>query len=121
MNLSDRARQVAAAAPLHQSAAVLRECAAELDHLSHRADHLGTSAQEWYGMWNIANERANKAEADLAALREAVWALPEYEHEGPGDGYGCPARHDRGIRCQCDAGEANAALAAARKLAGLGE
>ena len=114
MTLADRARQVAAAAPRHQSAEVLRECAAELDHLSQRADHLGTSAHEWYGMWNIANERANKAEADLAALREAVGALPEYEHIGV-----CDPIVD--CRCFCRADIANAALAAARKLAGLGE
>ena len=66
MNLADRARQVAAAAPRHQSAEVLRECADEIDRLR----------------------------ADLAALRALVRKIPYL------------------------AGYSNAALAAAKKMAG---
>ena len=83
MTLADKARACADAAPLHQSAAVLRECADEIDRLR----------------------------ADLAALRAVVMGLPEYTH------------HEYCNRppCDCYADADNAALAAARKLAGLGE
>lgn len=82
MTLSDRARQVADAAPLHQSAAVLRECADEIDRLR----------------------------AELAALRAVVRELPEYAHSLP-----CP--HED-YDCTCGTDAANAALAAAKKMAG---
>lgn len=83
MTISARARQAADAAPLHQSAAVLRECADALD----------------------------AKDAELAALREAVGALPEYAHSLP-----CP--HED-YDCICGTEAANAARAAARKLAGI--
>lgn len=88
MTLANRARQVADAAPLHQSAEVLRECADEIDRLR----------------------------ADLAALRAVVRELPEITHAG-----GCTT-HVSSLRrkygCDCGADAANAAIAAAKKMAG---
>ena len=56
--------------------------------------------------------------ADLAALREAVRALPEYHCTDV-----CAAVQVlyQSNQCTCRADQNNAALAAARKLAGLGE
>lgn len=90
--------------------------------------HLGTSAADWYGMWGIANERANKAESDLAALRAAVLGLPilELAHKYWCDGQiectcgSCDADCEPARPCDCGLDAANAALAAARKAAGLG-
>lgn len=78
---------------------------------------LGTTAAEWAGMWNVANERANKAEADLAALRSAVMELPVIQR-APFD---TPPGVGLLIILTCDANAANAARAAARDLlAGAG-
>lgn len=59
---------------LYECAAELERKDAEIARLTAGAEeslttHLGTTAEDWAGMWTIANERANKAEADLAAAR----------------------------------------------------
>lgn len=90
--------------------------------------HAGIPAEDWAGMWNIANERANKAEAevervrvlasDLAALRAAVPALPKYECTGICASVDAPVWTHTGAvwQCRCGATSANAARAAAIEL-----
>lgn len=58
-----------------------------------------------------------RLQAELAALREAVGALPEVDHSA---GCACKTWHEDAM-CTCDAKAANAARAEARKVAGLGE
>lgn len=91
-SVAERARAVAAAAPRHQSAEVLRECADEIDRLR----------------------------ADLAALRAVVMGLPEYECTGACEESYCytAVKYLKDWKCQCYATPANAALAAAKKMAG---
>ncbi len=138
-DLATRARDYALIAG-DFGATVARECATELDrqdaeiarltalvkdplttHKGRTAEQWHTAAGKWYGMWNVANERANKAEDDLAALRAAVMALPEYRHV-PSGMFAKPCLatrldHGRGP-CNCGAAAANAA---ARLLAGEGK
>jgi len=82
---------------------------AEIDRLRQEATHLGTTAEEWAGMWDVARLRADKAEADLRALAAAVMELPEYDE---------PDQSDVPPWLRLDFSHANAARAAARKLAG---
>ena len=111
---------------LSASSATVRECVTELerkdaeiarlkDELA-RSSHLEATSDEWHGMWDVANERANKAEADLAALRAAVLGLPVIQR-APFD---TPPGVDLLVILAGDATAANAARAAARKLAGEG-
>lgn len=66
---------------LSASSATVRECVTELerkdaeiarlkDELA-RSSHLEATSDEWHGMWDVANERANKAEAEAAKWRNA--------------------------------------------------
>lgn len=70
------------------------------------------SAEDWAGMWNVANERANTAESQVAAMREALhhWRCVGHERW-------CHVRAD--CLCNCGADETNAARERARKAAGL--
>ena len=118
MTLADKARACADAAPLHQSAAVLRECADEIDRL--RADL--ASATEWANAFAGGAEKIRdmsgetvRLRADLAALRAVVRGLPEYEHH-PWCIAEAPDKYAG--ECECGTDAANAALAAAKKMAG---
>ena len=70
------------------------------------------SAQDWAGMWSIANDRANAAEAKVAAVRETLHHWRCVEHA-----LWCATRAD--CPCDCGADETNAARQRARKAAGL--
>lgn len=63
-------------------------------------------------------KEVERLQADLAALREAVGALPEYRHLGDCAWWTARATGDE---CNCGASVANTARAKARKLAGLEE
>jgi len=114
-------------------AEMLRECAdaldakdaeitrlgAHVDRLQESDDALGTI----HGICHDAGiaeghavERVRVLAGELSALRAAVLALPEYEHHPVCDAEGPPELY---LECDCGADAANAACAAARKLAGL--